>query len=109
MRWRGQVAGGRRDMAVVVRLVWRGVTEVQYGQARERVGWEREPPAGGLAHVAWFDAEGLRIVNVWESAEGFRRFAEERLMPVAKGELAVAGEPEVVLHEAHAVFIPASA
>ena len=92
-------------MAVVIRLTWHGITPAQYEQARERVGWERDVPPGGVCHVAWFTPEGLNIVNVWDNAEEFRHFAEERLMPVVKGELGFAGEPEVSLHEAQAVFI----
>jgi hypothetical protein len=58
-----------------------------------------------VCHVAWFTPEGLDIVNVRDSAEGFGRFAEERLLPAVKGELGFAGEPAVGVHEAHAVFI----
>ena len=64
---------------------------------------------GGLISCVTPDAEGLHIVNVREGAEGFRRFAEGRPMPVVRGGLAFAGEPEVVPHEAHAVFIPTPA
>ena len=49
--------------------------------------------------------EGLEIVNVWDSAEEFERFARERLMPVVKGELGFVGEPEVSVREAYAAFI----
>jgi hypothetical protein len=96
-------------MAIVMLLTWRGVTKEQYEQARQRVGWERDVPQGGVFHVAWFTAEGLHVVDVCETVEDFRRFADERLMPVAKGELGFEGEPEVTFHEAHAVFIPALA
>ena len=65
----------------------------------------RDVPPGGVCHLAWFTPEGLHIVNVWDSAEEFERFVQERLMPVVKGELGFAGEPEVSVHEAHAVFI----
>ena len=92
-------------MAAVIRLTWRGITAAQYDEARERVGWERDVPPGGVCHLAWFTPEGLHIVNVWDSAEKFERFVQGRLMPVVKGELGFAGEPEVSVHEAHAVFI----
>src|SRR3954451_18704322 len=82
-----------QSMAVVIRLTWHGITPAQYEQARERVGWERDVPPGGVCHVAWFTPEGLNIVNVWENAEEFRHFAEERLMPVGKGELGAPASP----------------
>jgi hypothetical protein len=43
---------------------------------------------------------------VWEAAEDFRRFARERLMPVVAGELGFAGEPELIIDTAYAVFMP---
>jgi hypothetical protein len=93
-------------MAVIIRTVWRGVTEGQYERVRRRVGWERKPPPGGLCHIVWFTSEALHIVDVWEAAEDFRRFARERLTPVVAGELGFAGEPELIIDTAHAVFMP---
>ena len=52
-------------MTVVIRSTWRGLTAAQYERARERVGWEREPPPGRVCRVAWFTPEGLDIVNIW--------------------------------------------
>jgi hypothetical protein len=93
-------------MAVIIRMVWRGVTEGQYERVCRRVGWERKPPPGGLCHVVWFTSEALHIVDAWEAAEVFRRFARERLMPVVAGELGFAGEPELIIDTAYAVFMP---
>jgi heme-degrading monooxygenase HmoA len=40
-------------------------------------------PEGCIAHTAGLTDEGLMVVDVWESAEAFGRFAEERLGPAA--------------------------
>jgi hypothetical protein len=43
-------------------------------------------------------------VDVWESEEAFKVFAEQRLMPVVKGDIGIDGEPEVRFSKAHRVF-----
>jgi hypothetical protein len=103
------LAGGKEPwtMAVVILLTWSGITQEQYEEARRRVGWEREVPQGGVFHAAWFTAQGLHIANVWDTADNFQRFAAQRLLSVVKGELGFEGQPEITVHEAHAVFVPA--
>ncbi len=93
-------------MPTVMCMSWAGVTREQYDAARERVNFEGEAPAGGMLHVAWVDDAGLRVVDVWNSAEEFQRFAEERLMPGVT-DLGLPGEPQVELYEAHNVYTPA--
>jgi hypothetical protein len=93
-------------MPTVMNMKWRGVTPEQYEAARAKIDWEGQPADGGLFHVAWFDDDGLRVVDLWESAEQFQRFTEERLMPGVQ-EIGIEGEPEVEMTEAHAVFTPA--
>jgi hypothetical protein len=89
-----------------MQMHWPEITLDLYEQAREKVGWEREFPVGGISHVAWMADDGLRVVDVWESAEDFERFGMERLMPVVAGELGVESQPEVTITPAHAVFAP---
>ena len=93
-------------MPTVMSMKWAGVTREQYEAAREAVRFEAEAPAGGMLHVAWFDEEGLRAVDVWNSAEEFQRFAEERLMP-GVADLGLPGEPMIEMFEAHNVYTPA--
>ena len=89
-------------MAVVMLMKWPSVTPEQYDAAREAVNWEGDPPDGGIFHVAWFDG-GLNVLDVWESADDFSRFGEQRLMPgIAR--LGIEGEPEVTFHDAHRHF-----
>ena len=95
-------------MAVVMLMEWPGVTPEQYEEARRRVGWETDAPPGGIFHVARFEDGVLHVVDVWETAEDFDRFARERLMPVVKGELQLEGEPSVRFVDAHARFNPAA-
>lgn len=93
-------------MPIAMDMTWAGVTPDQYDAVRELVGWERDAPDGGVFHAAWFTSDGLRVLDVWETAEHFRRFVDERLMPGVK-QLGIGGEPEVQITPAHAVFAPA--
>ena len=92
-------------MAVVMVMDWAGVTPASYDAVRRRVNWEGEPAAGGLYHVAAFDDRGLRVTDVWESAEQFTEFVQHRLMPGVKAE-GIEGEPHVEIYPAHAIFAP---
>ena len=81
-------------MAVRMRMRWDGVTSEQYDQVRELVGWERDRPRGGVLHEAWFDGDQLNVCDIWESAEDFENFVQQRLMP-GVAQVGVAGQPHV--------------
>ena len=93
-------------MAIVMIMHWPEVTPELYDAAREGVGWEEDAPLGGRGHVAWFKDDGLHVVDVWDTAEAFETFVQERLMPVVKGELGIPGEPRVRIFPAHRQFVP---
>ncbi|MGE0541967.1 MAG: hypothetical protein AB7R89_17485 [Dehalococcoidia bacterium] len=75
--------------------------------ARALVNWEGDQPAGGLFHVAAFDEQGLRVTDVWESAEAFQSFVEGRLMPGVQ-QIGIEGQPETEILPATAIFAPIS-
>jgi hypothetical protein len=56
-----------------MQMRWEGVTEDEYEQAREKVGWDRDVPEGAKLHVAGFSDDGLNVLDVWESAERAQR------------------------------------
>ena len=93
-------------MSIIMTMRWPGITKDQYEAVRELVNWESNIPAGGEFHVAFFDANGLRVTDVWESAESFQHFVDTRLMPGVR-QLGVEGNPEVEVHPVHALFTPA--
>ena len=98
-------------MQTVMLMRWAGVTAEQYEEARSRVDWEGNPPDGAVLHVAGIDGDAVRVTDVWESAEQFERFVEERLMPVVK-EIGIEGEPEVRFYPVQSIFnfkVPAAA
>jgi len=95
-------------MAVVMIMKWQGVTPDQYDRVRELVNWEGDVPSGAQFHVVSFDGEGARVTDIWESAEQFQQFVDQRLMPGVK-QVGIQGEPQVEIYPAHRTFAPAYA
>lgn len=94
-------------MPVVMSMEWAGVTPDQYNAVRERVGWETNVPTGAILHVPWFTDTGIRVTDVWERAEDFQNFVQQRLMPGVRA-VGIAGEPAVDIRPLHEhVFAPA--
>jgi predicted ester cyclase len=92
-------------MPVMMIMKWPGVTPEQYDRARAIVNWEGDVPAGALFHVIAFDGDGLRVTDVWDSAEDFQRFTEERLTP-GVSQLNLPGEPIIEIYPTHRIFAP---
>jgi hypothetical protein len=92
-------------MSIVMTMQWDGVTVEQYEQVRKLVGWETDVPAGGRFHVASFAAGGLRVTDIWDSAEQFNQFVEARLMPGVQ-KAGIVGPPRVEITPAHALHVP---
>ena len=90
-------------MAIVMQLRWDGVTPEQYDKAIDVVKWEENVPTGGIFHVSWFEDGALRVTDVWESADDFQTFVDQRLMP-GVAEVGIEGEPKVEIRQAHRIF-----
>jgi hypothetical protein len=50
----------------------------------DEMGARENPPEGLIAHVATDTGGGVHVVDIWESAEHFQKFAESMLMPAAQ-------------------------
>lgn len=92
-------------MTILMQMQWAGVTAAQYDAVRKAVNWENDKPEGGLFHVAALDAQGLRVVDMWETAEQFNRFVERRLMAGVKA-VGITTQPKVEILPVHALFVP---
>jgi hypothetical protein len=92
-------------MKVAMFMKWDGVTPEQYEKLRKLVNWEDNTPKGAVFHVAAFDNSGIRITDIWESAEDFNKFVETRLMP-GTAQAGIPGEPQVDVFPAHAIYVP---
>ncbi|MFI8535013.1 hypothetical protein ACIGMX_32800 [Streptomyces aquilus] len=91
-------------MSVVMAMNWVGVTPEQYDVVRETVGWEESAPVGGEVHVAWFDAQGLHVIDVWESEQAFLTFFADRLAPAIE-KAGISGAPETGFSPLYRRFI----
>jgi hypothetical protein len=99
---------GTLEDAMAIQMIMRydGMSLEDYDRARNAVHWENDVPKGAIYHVCSHDGSALRITDVWETAEDFQAFVENRLMP----ELARLGytqQPEVEVYPVHAIFAPA--
>ena len=89
-------------MAVAVVLEFDGTTLEQYDQVLEKMGLEPQGPGpqGALFHWVTATNGGIRVTDVWESAEAFEAFSEEEIGPKT-AEVGVPGPPTVTMYEVH--------
>src|SRR5262249_18909067 len=92
-------------MAIVMSMHWPEASLEEYDQARKDVKWETDVPAGAKFHVAWMADDGLRVLDLWNSAEEVQRFVETRLNP-AVARMGIQGKPRVLISPVHAIFAP---
>lgn len=93
-------------MATVMLMYWREATSDQYEQVRAKVRWDEDVPDGAKLHVCGFGEDGMHILDIWESAQAFNTFFEERVGP-AVAEVGIEGQPDVKFFPMHGIFAPA--
>ena len=89
-------------MAVAVQLDFRGTTLAQYDQVIEKMGLTPEGPVpqGALFHWVAKTEDGIRVVDVWESAQQFNKFADEQIGPFTK-EVGISEPPQITFFDVH--------
>ncbi len=94
-------------MAVTVAVKFKGTAE-NYDAVQEKGNVESDPPEGLLIHTAAVKDDGtIQVIDVWESADAFGKFAQERLstaIPAVMGDDFPEVEPEIT--ELHNVLKP---
>jgi hypothetical protein len=66
-------------MAVAVIFEFPATVE-QYDQVNEKIGPDADPPEGLILHSgADIGGGNMKVVDIWESADAYRRFADGRL------------------------------
>jgi hypothetical protein len=93
-------------MATIMLMHWREATPDQYDKVRHEVQWDSDVPYGAKLHVCGFADDGMHVLDVWESAETFNAFFEERIGPAVQ-EIGIEGQPDVKFFEMHGAFAPA--
>jgi hypothetical protein len=90
-------------MSAVITQRWDAVTPAQYDQIRAIVRWDVDVPAGMTFHVASFEGDTLRMLDIWDSEEQFMNFVQTRIMP-AVAQVGLAGQPDMMVTSTHDVF-----
>lgn len=92
-------------MAIVMLMHWPEVTKEKYEEVRRSVNWEGQHPDGGKFHTAWMAADGLHVLDLWDSQQQFEKFVQDRLAPgvAAAG---IGGQPKVEFFEPLSIFAP---
>jgi len=91
-------------MAVVLEVVFPGLSPEQYEQLKAKVRWVASPPTGGISHVVWWEGNDCHGVDVWESEEAWGAFGNDRMGPAAAA-LGIVMEAAAVFHKPQEVLI----
>ena len=75
------------DTSTAVGLIFTGagVTEAQYRQVLDQVSPGNQPAAGMLSHTAGLSANGMCVMEVWESQAAVQRFFDTHLGAALQG------------------------
>jgi hypothetical protein len=89
-------------MPIAAVMEFRNATLEQYDEVIERMGFEPGGAGapGGLFHWVAATDDGIRVTDVWETAEQFQQFAETQIGPITQ-EVGVEGPPQVTTYEVH--------
>jgi hypothetical protein len=91
--------------AVVMTMDVTGLTHREFRAILNEMGVEARPEAGIYLHISHPTEIGFRIIELWESQEGFEEFAERRLKP-AVTKLGIQRETKIVFQPLHNFFGP---
>jgi len=92
-------------MSTVMQMEWTGVTTDQYNQVMRNLDLDKNPPTGGMFHVAGFTSGTLRVLDVWESQQAFERFQKERLTAAVQ-KAGITSQPKVQFYSTHNIYVP---
>ncbi|MGD9529515.1 hypothetical protein [Pseudonocardia sp.] len=89
-------------MAVAIVMDFAGGTLEQYDQVIAKMGLDQggTGPEGALFHWVTATDDGIRVVDVWETAEQWQAFADSQIGPIT-AEVGVPGPPAVTVHQVH--------
>ena len=89
-------------MAVAVQVDFKGATLEQYNQVIQKMGFTPQGTGapGNLFHWVTKTADGIRVVDVWQTREQFEQHAQEQIGPITQ-EVGITAPPEVQFFEVH--------
>jgi quinol monooxygenase YgiN len=90
---------------VVMTMNVDGLTHKEFRAILDEMGVEARPESGIYQHISHPTEKGFRIIETWESQEGFEEFAERRLKP-AVTKLGIQRETTITFAPLHNFFGP---
>jgi len=82
-----------------------GLTPEEYRAVLDKMGVETRPATGIFLHLTTATDFGYRIVEIWDSKEGFEEFLEKRLAPASKA-LGIERKTVISITPLHNFFAP---
>ncbi len=92
-------------MSTVMLMEWAGITQDQYNQVLRNLDLDKNPPSGGIFHVAGFSGNALRVLDVWESQQAFEKFQKDRLNAAVQ-KAGITSQPKVQFYPVHNIYAP---
>src|SRR4030095_8577632 len=92
-------------MSTVMFMEWAGVTQDQYNQVMRNLDLDKNPPAGGIFHVAGFTGGTLRVLDVWASQQAFEQIQKDRITPAVQ-KAGITTQPKVQFYPVHNLYAP---
>jgi hypothetical protein len=92
-------------MATAMLMEWAGLTQDQYNQVMRTLDLDKNPPAGGIFHVAGFTAGTLHVLDIWESQPAFEKFQKDRLAAAVQ-KAGITSQPKVQFYPIHNIYVP---
>ncbi|HRI62212.1 MAG TPA: hypothetical protein PK228_20870 [Saprospiraceae bacterium] len=91
----GTIPATKPAAGIVVHFNGSGMTTAQYDQIIVELQTAKAfPPAGQIAHFCYQTTDGLKVIDIWESAEAFNTFGQI-LMPILQKLGVNSGQPVV--------------
>ena len=87
-------------MSTVIMQRWDALTPEQYDELRKVVGWDRDVPAGMQFHVACYEDDILRMLDIFDSEAQFDSFVQTRIIPGLQ-KLGISSVPEKIVAPVH--------
>jgi quinol monooxygenase YgiN len=90
---------------VVMTMNVTGLTHTEFRAILDEMGVEDRPEPGIYLHITHPTEAGFRIIEIWDSQEGFEEFAGRRMMP-AISKLGIERETTIDFQPLHNYFGP---
>jgi len=92
-------------MTVVTTLDIAGLTPAEYRAVLDRMGVETRPEPGIYLHITVSTDFGYRVIEIWDTQEGFEDFAKRRMVPALKA-LGIDRKTDITIRPLHNFFAP---